>query len=416
MLIIPKYMLLRLVFIIIIFLLVETYSFFAIKRVFHSRKAIVTYTVCSLLIVIYFIYTISGFNRFAGQSQHSLIVLAFLLLYLLTKATVSTFLLMEDLYRMFALVYNYFFRKENQKMIPSRRKFISQVALGVAAIPFFSILYGIFEGKYNFKVIKKAVFFDDLPDSFDGLKVMQLSDIHCGSFDNKEKIEYAIDLINQQEFDILLFTGDLVNNFAEEMNPWAENFRQIKNPKYGKYSVLGNHDYGEYTIWTSDSDKQKNFEDIKKLHHQIGFNLLLNEAVYLEKNTDKIAIVGVENWGNNFKKAGDLNKASENLSQEDFKILLSHDPSHFELEVKNHPKNFQLTLSGHTHGLQFGVEIPDVFKWSPVQYVYKHWAGLYRDSGKFLYVNRGFGFHAYSGRVGIWPEITVLELKKNQKS
>ncbi len=408
-------MLSRLAFIVIVFILVETYSFFAIKRVFKSKKPVAIYVISSLLIVAYFIYTISEFNRFAGQTQHSLLVLAFLLLYLLTKATVSTFLLVEDIYRLFALGYNFVFRKKNQKMIPSRRKFVSQIGLGVAAIPFFSILYGIFEGKYNFKVIRKAVFFDDLPDSFDGLKVLQLSDIHCGSFDNKEKIKYAIDLINQQDFDVLVFTGDLVNNFAKEMEPWADYFRNIKTPKYGKYSVLGNHDYGEYAIWKSDADKQKNFEEIKDLHQQIGFKLLLNENVCLEQESDKLAIVGVENWGHNFKKAGDLNKASADLKEKDFKILLSHDPSHFDLEVKKHPKNFQLTLSGHTHGLQFGIEVPEVFKWSPVQYVYKHWAGLYRDSGKFLYVNRGFGFHAYSGRVGIWPEITVLELKKSQK-
>src|SRR5690554_1610427 len=408
-------MLSRLAFIVIVFILVETYSFFAIKRVFKSKKPVAIYVISSLLIVAYFIYTISEFNRFAGQTQHSLLVLAFLLLYLLTKATVSTFLLVEDIYRLFALGYNFVFRKKNQKMIPSRRKFVSQIGLGVAAIPFFSILYGIFEGKYNFKVIRKAVFFDDLPDSFDRLKVLQLSDIHCGSFDNKEKIKYAIDLINQQDFDVLVFTGDLVNNFAKEMEPWADYFRNIKTPKYGKYSVLGNHDYGEYAIWKSDADKQKNFEEIKDLHQQIGFKLLLNENVFLEQESDKLAIVGVENWGHNFKKAGDLNKASADLKEKDFKILLSHDPSHFDLEVKKHPKNFQLTLSGHTHGLQFGIEVPEVFKWSPVQYVYKHWAGLYRDSGKFLYVNRGFGFHAYSGRVGIWPEITVLELKKSQK-
>ena len=404
----------RLILIIIIFVLVEIYCFFAIKRLFKSKRAVVIYTVSSLLIIFYFIYTFSGFDRSAGQNQHSLLVSAFLLLYLLTKVTVSTFLMVEDIYRIFAGVYNYFFRKENEKIIPSRRKFVSQIALGIAAVPFFSVLYGIFEGKYNFKVIKKAVFFDDLPNSFDGFKVLQISDVHCGSFDNKEKIEYAINLINEQDFDVLVFTGDLVNNFAREMHPWIETFRKIKNPKYGKFSVLGNHDYGEYAIWKSEIDKQKNFEEIKDLHRQIGFRLLLNENEILTKDSDSIAIAGVENWGHTlrFQRLGDLEKASENLKPEDFKILLSHDPSHFDLQVKTHPKNFQLTLSGHTHGLQFGVEIPNVFKWSPVQYIYKHWADLYRDSGKFLYVNRGFGFHAYSGRVGIWPEITVLELKK----
>lgn len=406
----------RLFVIFFLFILVELYAFWAIRRVFRSKKIIALYIVCSFLIVAYFAYSILGFSRDVGQTQHSLMVLSFLLLYSLTKVTITTLLLVEDIFRLFETGYNFVFRKDKEKMIPSRRKFVSQLALGIAAIPFFSILYGIFEGKYNFKVIRKAVFFDDLPDSFEGLKVLQISDIHCGSFDNQDKIEYAIDLINEQEFDILVFTGDLVNNFAHEMNPWIETFKKIKKTKFGKYSILGNHDYGEYTVWKSAADKQENFEKIKALHQKIDFKLLLNENVYLENQSERIAVIGVENWGHRFHKKGNLNKASENLEPEDFKILLSHDPSHFDLEVKTHPKNFQLTLSGHTHGMQFGVEVPNIFKWSPIQYIYKHWAGLYRDSGKFLYVNRGFGFHAYSGRVGIWPEITVLELKKTQKS
>ncbi len=406
----------RIFIFIILIILIEFYAFWAIKRVFKSKRIVALYLICSGLIIAYFVYSISGFSTDAGQTQHSLMVLSFLLLYSLTKVTITTLLLVEDVVRLFQTLYNFFFRKGQPKMIPSRRKFVSQMALGIAAIPFFSILYGIFEGKYNFKVIRKAVFFDDLPDSFEGLKVLQLSDIHCGSFDNRDKIEYAIDLINQQEFDVLVFTGDLVNNFGREMEPWIDTFKKIKNPKYGKYSVLGNHDYGEYTIWETQAEKEENFEQIKDMHQKIDFRLLLNENIYLENQSERIAIVGVENWGHRFHKKGDLNKASENLTREDFKILLSHDPSHFDLEAKNHPKNFQLTLSGHTHGLQFGVEVPNIFKWSPIQYIYKHWAGLYREAGKFLYVNRGFGFHAYSGRVGIWPEITVLELKKAQKS
>lgn len=406
----------RIFIFIILLILVEFYAFWAIKRVFKSKRIVAAYLLASVLIIVYFGYSIFGFSTDAGQTQHSLMVLSYLLLYSLTKVTITTLLLVEDVVRLLQILYNFFFRKNHPKMIPSRRKFVSQLALGIAAIPFFSILYGIFEGKYNFKVIRKAVFFDDLPDNFEGLKVLQLSDIHCGSFDNRDKIEYAVDLINQQEFDVLVFTGDLVNNFGHEMEPWIDTFKKIKTPKYGKYSVLGNHDYGEYTIWKNEVEKQQNFDEIKSMHEKIGFELLLNQSIYLENKSDKIAIVGVENWGHRFYKKGDLNKASANLTHEDFKILLSHDPSHFDLEVKNHPKNFQLTLSGHTHGLQFGVEVPNIFKWSPIQYIYKHWAGLYRDAGKFLYVNRGFGFHAYSGRVGIWPEITVLELKKALKS
>ncbi len=410
-------MLSRIILIIAVFVLVEVYCFFAVKRLFKSKKVIAIYVVSSLLIILYFISTFLGFDRETGQNQHSLLVFAFLLLYLLTKATVSIFLLVEDFYRLFAGVYNYFYRKNQLKKIPTRRRAVSRIAVLVAFIPFFSILYGIFQGKYNFKVVEQTVYFEDLPDSFDGFKILQISDIHCGSFDNNEKIDKAIDLINRQNFDVFVFTGDLVNNFAWEMHPWIETFQKIKNPKYGKFSVLGNHDYGEYAIWKSEKAKQKNFEEIKDLHRQIGFRLLLNENAILQKDSDSLVIVGVENWGETlrFQRLGDLDKAAENLKAEDFKVLLSHDPSHFDVKVRKHPKNFQLTLSGHTHGLQFGVEIPDIFKWSPIQYIYKHWAGLYEDSGKHLYVNRGFGFHAYSGRVGIWPEITVIQLKKAQK-
>ncbi len=406
----------KLFFIITLLLVIEIYANLALKVAFQSKQVFIISIIISLLIHGFFIYEFFSFDRRVGQTQYTLTLLSLLVLYLAIKLFMALPLLIEDLYRALKTIFNFFANSSTTQMMPSRRRFISQMALGITAIPLFSILYGIFEGKYNFKVIKKAVFFDDLPDSFDGLRVLQISDLHCGSFDNKEKIEYAVELINQQDFDLLVFTGDMVNNFASEMHPWIETFNKIKKPKYGKYSVLGNHDYGEYTIWDSTAEKEKNFQEIKDLHGKIGFKLLLNENVYIENNTDKIAVVGVENWGHNFKKTGDLNKASERLSQQDFKILLSHDPSHFDLEVKNHPKNFQLTLSGHTHGMQFGVEIPAVLKWSPVQYVYRYWAGLYRDSGKFLYVNRGFGFHAYSGRVGIWPEITILELKKTDKS
>lgn len=397
-------------------ILIETYSFIAVKQLSRSRFVWWGYIAVSVLCIGYFVYSFSKFDPYAGQNKQTLTFFSVLLLYLVTKLFFALPLVLEDVVRIFKGVYNYFFKKADNRMIPSRRIFISRIALGVAAIPFSSILYGIFEGKYNFKVIRKAIFFDNLPDSFDGLKILQISDIHSGSFDNKAKIEYAINLINEQDFDLLVFTGDLVNNFAFEMTPWIGVFRKIKTPKFGKFSILGNHDYGEYSIWESETEKQANFEGIKNLHREIDFKLLLNQSVYLENNSERIALVGVENWGHNFKKRGDLNKASENIKTEDFKILLSHDPSHFDYEVKKHPKRFDLTLSGHTHGLQFGVEVPNVFKWSPVQYIYKYWAGLYQEAGRFLYVNRGFGFHAYSGRVGIWPEITVLELKKIQKN
>lgn len=406
----------RLVFIGVILLLVELYAFQAFRTITKERWILITYQVVSLAIFVYLIYSFSQFDRSVGQTKQTLFTMGLLLITLIPKLLIAIILLTEDVYRLFATTINYFTQADNIKeAIPERRKFVSQVALMVALIPFTSLLYGMTKGKYNFKVIRQTIFFPDLPDSFDGTTITQISDVHSGSFDDPDKIRYAIDLINEQKSDIVLFTGDIVNTHADEMHPWIETFRNIETPALGKYSVLGNHDYGEYIDWPSQKAKDKNFKAIKDLHRQIDFRLLLNEHVKIKKGTDEIALVGVENWGVKFKQAGDLHKASEGLTQKDFKILMSHDPSHWDAEVKNHDKHFHLTLSGHTHGLQFGIEIPGLIKWSPIEYVYKQWAGLYEEMGKYVYVNRGFGFHAYPGRVGIWPEITVIQLKKGEK-
>tara|TARA_R110000868_G_scaffold86232_3_gene241930 strand:- start:3714 stop:4586 length:873 start_codon:yes stop_codon:yes gene_type:complete len=286
------------------------------------------------------------------------------------------------------------------------------MAMGIAAVPFGGLLYGMYKGKYNFKVLKYNLEFDDLPDAFDGYQITQISDVHSGSFDNREKIVYAIDLINKQKSDVLLFTGDLVNNKAEEMHPWKELFSTLE-AKDGKFSILGNHDYGDYVDWNTEEEKAENLEDLKKLQKEIGFELLLNDSRYLTKGNDKIALIGVENWGRGgFKKAGDLKKATKNIQKNDFKILLSHDPSHWEDKVLHDDDHYHLTLSGHTHGMQFGIEIPGWIKWSPVKWRYKYWAGIYQELGQYINVNRGFGFLGYPGRVGIWPEITVITLKK----
>jgi predicted MPP superfamily phosphohydrolase len=288
------------------------------------------------------------------------------------------------------------------------------LALGIAAIPFASVLYGITIGRYKFQVYKHVLEFEDLPHAFDGFTFTQLSDIHAGSFDNKEKLEYAVDLINSQDSDLLLFTGDIVNSIADEMLPWSDVFRKLRKHTYGNYSILGNHDYGEYVKWNTEEERLANFKGICDISPEIGFHLLRNECVRIEKGGESIVVVGVENWGADprFMKYGDLDKATQGVSTADFKILMTHDPSHWDAQVLDHPKNFQLTLAGHTHGFQFGIEIPGVIKWSPVQYIYKQWAGLYEKMGKYIYVNRGFGYHAYQGRTGIWPEITVIELRR----
>jgi predicted MPP superfamily phosphohydrolase len=410
-------MVIRFIIICALFLFIEFYSFQAVRTLIKLRWLLISYQIISLLLFIFIIYSFTQFDRSIGQTKQTMFTMGLMLVVYVPKIVITLVLLGEDIFRVGAGLVNYFIENPNltkDSVIPSRRKFVSQLAVGLAAVPFLSLIYGIFEGKYNFKVIRQTVFFPDLPDAFDGFTITQISDVHSGSFDNPEKISYAIDLVNEQNSDMILFTGDIVNTHATEMHPWLETFNKIKDHKFGKYAVLGNHDYGEYVTWPSEQKKDENFEAIKSLYGEIGFQLLLNEHTYVQKGEDKIALVGVENWGHNFKKAGDLNKASQGVQQDDFKVLMSHDPSHWEYEIKNHPKNFHLTLSGHTHGMQFGIEIPGYFKWSLAQYVYKQWAGLYENAGRYVYVNRGFGFHAYPGRVGIIPEITVIELKKGK--
>jgi uncharacterized protein len=408
-------MFLRLTFLFLIIAIIELYAFKAVRTITKVKWIQITYLVFSIAVIFFIFYQFTKFDRRIGQTHMTMVTLGLLLLVLIPKLLIVFLMGLEDVIRLLIGTRNYFANYDKEaSFLPERRIFVSKLALGLAAVPFLSLIYGMTVGKYNFKVLKQTLFFPDLPEAFDGFTLTQISDVHSGSFDNPEKIQHAIDLVNEQNSDLILFTGDIVNTHAKEMHPWIDMFNTIKNHEHGKFSVLGNHDYGEYVDWQSNEEKEQNFKEIKNLYGQIGFNLLLNENVKIRKGNDEIALVGVENWGVKFKKAGDLNKAAANLNKEDFKILMSHDPSHWEMEVKNHPKNFHLTLSGHTHGFQFGIEIPGWFKWSPVEYVYKQWAGLYENMGRYIYVNRGLGFHAYPGRVGIMPEITVIQLKKGQ--
>ena len=402
----------RLIILFVIIAIVELYSFQVIKTVTKSKWILIVYAVISVAAIVFITYELMKFDRSVGQTKSTLITLGLLLLVLLPKLVLTFVLLLEDVTRILIGTVTHFMGHNSDSFLPERRKFVSQVAIGLAAVPFLSLIYGMTIGKYNYKVIRQTLFFPDLPDAFDGFKFTQISDIHSGSFDDENKIRYAIDLINEQESDLLLFTGDIVNAKADEMHPWIDIFKGINKHEYGKYSVLGNHDYGAYLDWKSEKAKAENFVAIKDLHRQIDFKLMLNENVKIKKGKDEIALIGVENWGKHFGEFGDIDKASENVTATDFKILMSHDPSHWEYIVKQHSKNIQLTLSGHTHGMQFGIEIPGYFKWSLAKYIYKQWAGLYEEFGRYVYVNRGFGFHAYPGRVGIMPEITVFELKK----
>ena len=293
----------------------------------------------------------------------------------------------------------------------SRLQFIYQTGAIVAAIPFVSIAYGMIQGRFDFTVRKQKLSFADLPKSFDGLKVVQLSDAHLGSFFEKfERVEEGIQKVNDLNPDVILFTGDLVNNYASEAEPWIPAFKKLK-AKYGKFSVLGNHDYGSYGKYASEQEAQANHQRLHEIHEEMGFRLLLNENEKITINNESITILGVENWGvPPFPQKGDVQVAkSNNTSAKDFQILMSHDPSHWDSVVKKEHPDVNITLSGHTHGMQFGVELGNI-KWSPVKYKYPKWAGLYQEKDQYLYVNRGFGYIGFPGRVGIKPEVTLLEL------
>jgi hypothetical protein len=297
----------------------------------------------------------------------------------------------------------------------TRIAFLTKAGLIFAAIPFGSLIFGMTSVKFNFRIKKFNLHFNDLPDRFTGFRIVHISDLHIGSlYGHHEKIAEAVKMINSLYPDIICFTGDIVNDFAGEMNGWFEILGKMK-ARIGKYSILGNHDYGDYHYWSSDDEKKKNLEMIKQAHQRLGFKLLLNKSITLTRQDNSIAIVGVENWGKPpFAQYGDLNAACKGLKKTPFKILLTHDPSHWDAEVLN-KKDIPLTLSGHTHGMQFGVNIGKI-KWSPVQLKYPRWIGLYAEGEQLLYVNPGLGYIGYPGRVGISPEITFIELKRKTAS
>ena len=394
----------------------QWYSYQALKTAISNRWILYGYVFFTVIIVGNLLFYTLILERNTTNEPRLMYAIGFFLSLLIFQLLVSVILLAEDVFRIPQALYSFLKRvPEQTQFIPSRRKIISQIALGLASIPFASLLYGMYRGKYNYKVLSYNLEFEDLPDAFDGFKITQISDIHSGSFDNQTKVQYGVDLVNQQKSDLVLFTGDLVNNRADEIKPWIKIFNKIK-AEFGVFSILGNHDYGDYMRWESPAAKRKNMEDLYDAHNEMGWDLLLNESRYIEKDGERLAIIGVENWGSGFKKAGDLNKALNKVSEKDFKILLTHDPSHWEAQVIPHPFKIHLTLSGHTHGMQFGIEIPGIIKWSPAKWGYKQWAGVYGENKQYLNVNRGFGYLAYPGRVGMWPEVSVITLSKSKSS
>lgn len=410
------------IFFLVLFL-IDLYVFKGVKTIFSTSSFPVKRTAAWLYWFVNMAFIICAFFAIVtltNRNNHTpfifkFVAAAFVLLYI-PKLIFSVFLLGEDVFRLLRALGVGVYKlasgpNSTVEFFQSRRRFVSQFATLVAGIPFISIIYGVAKGKYNFKIHRVEVAFENLPEEFDGFKITQISDIHSGSFDNPEPVKYAVKLVNQQNSDVIFFTGDLVNSISDEMDPWVDVFKELKAP-LGVYSIFGNHDYGDYARWYNEEQKRANLEKLVRIHKQLGFHLMRNENLKLVKNNASIDLIGVENWGRGgFSKYGDLDKALVGTSPDSFKILLSHDPSHWEEKVMDVPdKHIPLTFSGHTHGMQFGIEIPGI-KFSPVQFRYKRWAGLYEENNRYLYVNRGLGFIGFPGRVGIWPEITVFTLK-----
>lgn len=404
-----------LIFLVSIYLVLDFYVFVAIRSLTDGmvpvlrRTILVGYWVVSILSLVgVLLYRQIDPKQFQNLRLY---ITTFFFVLFMGKVFASVFLLLEDVRRGVTWLVNLFPFVED-KFSTSRSDFMKKSALVAGAIPVATMSFGVISGAHDYRVRNRTVYSPNLPKAFDGIRVAQISDIHTGSFFNKTAVEGGVDLLNAQKPDIAFFTGDLVNNRSEEAKDYLDIFKKVSAP-LGVFSVMGNHDYGDYTNWSSQEAKQKDIQNLHEMHRYMGYDLLLNENRKIKVDGEAIAILGCENWGaGRFSKYGDMKKTMAGAEESPYKLLLSHDPSHWDAQVRQEYSDIDLMLSGHTHGFQFGVEIGD-FRWSPVQYRYKQWADLYQEGNQSLYVNRGYGFIGYPGRIGILPEITILELKRS---
>lgn len=408
--------------IIVMMVLIDVYTYFAIRSLFSdaSARARTTFTIGYWSISVIAVAVIFLLPYFQFQPQNNIIrstIFAIVFALFFGKLIAALFFMVDDVRRAVQWISGKLFTFNNEISEVSgadgqgisRSTFLTWLGIAAGGGIFSTFIFGL-SNKYNYQVKRVKIKFNNLPEAFRGLKIVQISDIHCGSFTNKNAVMKGVDMMLNEKPDVIFFTGDIVNNKADELDDYKDVFSRVKAP-LGVYSILGNHDYGDYFLWDNTQLKSKNLEKLKSIHKEIGWRLLLDENLPLQKEDASIGIIGVQNISGRgrFHSYGNLSKAMQGAEQYPFKILLSHDPSHWEKEVISDYKDIDLTLSGHTHGMQFGVELPG-FRWSPVKYVYKRWAGLYEEGRQKLYINRGFGFIGYPGRVGILPEITVIEL------
>ncbi len=413
-----------LIFTILIYIFIDIYTWYGMKSLFVSERylKIFNFTYWALAIFgLYAAWTVYQHQITHGSTRDELLnfYMGFVFALVVSKLVFATTMILHDGGRMVFGLFHYLKsilihseQLQFASVMPARWKMWTTSATIIAGIPFITLLYGVTKGKYQYSVEKVKLEFNHLPSSFDGLRIVQISDIHAGSFDNIEKVRAGIEKINKLKPDIVLFTGDLVNAEKDEIDPYISLFSEIK-ATYGKFAVLGNHDYyGTYSR-EKQSATEAYWNDFFKKYEAMGFQLLNNTHQKIYIGNEYINIVGVENWGGGkwFPKYGDLEKATAGLTSDDFNILMSHDPTHWDEKVLKHPIKMDITLSGHTHGFQFGVNLPGI-KWSPAMYRYPRWMGLYKEKDSYLYVNRGFGFLGYPGRVGMLPEITLIELQR----
>lgn len=418
---------LPLIFFLAILLVIDWYAFKSLRLITSGwtkplwrNSAHIGYLATSIAAYAMLIYAVVTYREAQARMEYYFFFMGFglLMLIFMPKLIAALFHLTDDILHLFRRITAYFVRSfEPTETAASstsninRWQFITRIGWAVAALPFFGILYGIGRGRYRFRTEKVSLAFDNLPASFKGFKIVHLSDIHIGSFfNNHEAVQRGVDMVNALKPDLIFFTGDMVNNYADEVKGWEDVLGGLK-AKHGKFSVFGNHDYGDYVQWDSASAKAANLEKLADYHKAMGFKLLTNEWTEIKSESgETFEIIGMENWGmGGFSKYGDLAKATAGTDSKRFQILMSHDPSHWDAEVMK-KTTIDLTLAGHTHGMQFGVEIPGWIKWSPVKYRYPRWGGLYTEGKQHLYVNRGFGYIGFPGRVGMPPEITLIEL------
>ena len=407
-----------LAFFIAAFLLIDYYFFQAVLLVsknwppiwkFVARYGFWVPTILSVLAL--FWWTFDDPYRYSANVRNW--VITGIVATYFSKIVGLLFLLIDDLLRGVRWVISLFQKSpsaQNAGEVITRSEFLSKAALVASAIPMGAFAYGIISGAHDYRVRRVTVKLPNLPKSFDGLRIGQLSDIHSGSFWNKTAVKGGVEMFLNEKPDVIFFTGDLVNNESSEVKEYMDVFDKLRAP-LGVFSITGNHDYGDYKSWNTKEEKKQNFADLVQAHKNLGFDLLLNENRFLEQGGEKLAIIGVENWGTKFSKHGELDKAYQGTEEAAVKILLSHDPTHWDAQVRPNYTDIDLMLAGHTHGTQFGINIGN-YTWTPVQHVYKQWGGLYQEDNQYLYVNRGFGYLGYPGRVGMPPELTIIELKR----